>query len=284
LSAAKAPIKLPFLPLSLAALLLALSTFTLLYTYFDKTTASDRQQGSVELSDTVNQLSEVIANENRATDNGATATDAQVDDLVGVNEGISAALSSAENREGVREVSADWALLREGLVAFNQSMNNSNRQTGQQVKPEPVDSALVEPVTTVPDATVKKTSVSIPASILASMTGLATDFEAIRQRVIESTRAQPLIDLVNNTSNTWARVSSTNNDGLPGIIEQQKANADELLQLARVGTDESLFGYYTSNQINDYVQRLGNIQLPDSTIAAPAAAAATPEIPPEIIP
>jgi len=300
LSAAKAPIKLPFLPLSLAALLLALSTFTLLYTYFDKTTASDRQQGSVELSDTVNQLSEVIANENRATDNGATgngewiqsdqlaklvaSTDAQVDDLVGVNEGISAALSSAENREGVREVSADWALLREGLVAFNQSMNNSNRQTGQQVKPEPVDSALVEPVTTVPDATVKKTSVSIPASILASMTGLATDFEAIRQRVIESTRAQPLIDLVNNTSNTWARVSSTNNDGLPGIIEQQKANADELLQLARVGTDESLFGYYTSNQINDYVQRLGNIQLPDSTIAAPAAAAATPEIPPEIPP
>ncbi len=271
------------LPLILAltgSLLLLFGTGLLLLNQQGQSSNSARQQIARDVSETVDQLSVVVAPKNVVaqtiqksdSNNGwaqsdelarlIAAGDVQVKELV-ESYGVFNFLSLAPDAADASEVNADWKMLREGLLSFNRSMQTAAQEVSQAETQQPESVA-------VPDAASSSVT-EVPQSVQA----LASDFEQIRARIAEGTRAQSLIDLVNNSSGVWQQINNSNGIGLQALVSQQQIYADELLRLSMVGTDSSLFGYYTSNQIFQFVQRVKNIQLPvpalvdDSSVAKP---------------
>lgn len=250
---------------SLAALMLLLSIGLLVFVLPDRADTQAKQQSTVELSKTVSRLTGLV------TANGSSwaqsdelarliaAGDMQVQELR-QSTGVTGRILPTAKSSVVSEVSADWKLLREGLVAFNQS--------GQFTPPITATEATS---TSAPVA--QSNQVLVPSTDLAL---IAANFESVRARVLEGTRDQTLIELVNSTSLLWAGVNSAAIDAtaLTTLVSQQQAYARDLITLTKVGTDNSLYGYYTSQQIIDYAQAVEGIQL--VTVESPRAEASPP--------
>jgi len=218
------------------------------------------------LSETTEQLSLVVASgsdttqvENAAANNTKWAQSDQLARLVAAGDvqvkeliesyGALDRLSGYDDA-AAHEVNADWKMIREGLLSFNRSV-----QTVAQPEPQP---EIQQPVAQDPP------SIEVPESVLL----LAADFEQIRARVTEGTREQSLIDVVNNSSLMWTQIVSSDGVDLQALVAEQQSYADELLQLSGAGTGNSLYGYYTSEQILQFVQRVKDIQLPAPVLPA----------------
>ena len=268
--------QLPLYLVSLAAVSLLVGAVLLSLVQKGQSKNSARQQIARDLSITAEQLSVVVASgsgtANDSNGNTANSTNrstewAQSDKLaqlvaagdVQVKElddsySVFNFLSAESDSAVAREVNADWRLLREGLLSFNRSMQTTVQATQSKTQQTP---SLPAPVTPTPSFT------EVPKSIVA----LASEFEQIRARVTEGTREQPLIDLVNASSLVWTQIINNEGAGLRALVAEQQAYADELLRLSGVGTENSLYGFYTSDQIVNFVQRVKGIQLPATPVA-----------------
>jgi len=258
--------RLPLLLALLATLLLLTGIGLLLANQQVQSGNSDRQEVARELSETTEQLSLVVASgsdttqvENAAANNTKWAQSDQLARLVAAGDvqvkeliesyGALDRLSGYDDA-AAHEVNADWKMIREGLLSFNRSV-----QTVAQPEPQP---EIQQPVAQDPP------SIEVPESVLL----LAADFEQIRARVTEGTREQSLIDVVNNSSLMWTQIVSSDGVDLQALVAEQQSYADELLQLSGAGTGNSLYGYYTSEQILQFVQRVKDIQLPAPVLPA----------------
>jgi len=248
------PFRLPLVLASCAALLLVLSAGVLLFLLPGQTDNVERQQYALDLSETVSKVSTLVeSNQAEWSQSNELAKlvavgDTQVERLSDTN-GLFGFLSASTADSAAREINADWKLVRDGLLSYNS-------QNGLSKNPDvPADRLQAEksPV---------QVSTEVPVDLPDDLVALATGFEQIRARVAEGTRTQSLIDLVNNASLVWTQVINSRGIGLRALVAQQKTYAEELLQLSGVGTNSSLYGYYTSNQILDYIQRVRSIQLP----------------------
>jgi len=255
----KQPLRLPLLLASLATLLLLFSAGLLLFFLPGQTGTGERQQYALDLSKTASKISTLVessdpewAQSNELAQLVAVG-DTQVERLSDTI-GVFGMLSAGTDRSAAREVNADWKLVRDGLLSYNSQISLSK-----------TPNATADGLQTEQNSV--QTSTEVPDNLLA----LATGFEQIRARVAEGTRTQSLIDLVNNSSLVWTQISNSQGVGLGALVAQQKTYADELLRLSGIGTDSSLYGYYTSNQILDYIQRVQSIQLPADTVATTVA-------------
>lgn len=270
MSAARSLIRQPLLLASLAALLLLISTGLLLLSFLDGSNAANTRLSSQELANTVEQLTTVVSTDSAEwvqSDRLAqlvASADVQVSRLNGLHDGMSAYLTTAAGAASARAVNADWNLLRDGLLSFNQASLNQAESVADSVADSGAESVPVSEDTT--------DTVQVPRDILpAEVKTLAQDFETIGTSVIQGTRLQSLLDLVNDTSNNWQQINSDNVSDPAFLIAQQKDYADELLLLTGAGTESSLFGYYTSNQIIDYVQQVKNIRLIEQEVSPEAS-------------
>ena len=263
-------VRLPLLQAALAALLLLAGTGVLLVVLPGQSTNTERQRMAQGLSETAEQLTAVVAS---GSANGAANTewaqsdrlarlvaagDVQVAELVesyGVLNFLSATEATAAD-----EVNADWKMLREGLLSFNRSMLDAV-QSPQGTQDSPSIPLPQTPQAPQPQAQTPQIQTQVPQSVRL----LAADFAEIRSRVTEGTRVQPLIDLVDRSSLLWAQIVNSTGADLQVLITEQQINADELLRLSAAGTGSSLYGYYTSDLILNFVQRVKDIQLPAST-------------------
>ena len=267
-------LKLPVWLASLGVLLLLFGVFLLLANQQHQSSNSARQQIALELSDTIEELTAVVTSDSNVVElspeSGGRDTsgewaysdrlarlvatgDVQVKELVESHGDLNLLLLQS-NKTVASEIGADWKLLREGLVSFNRAMQAAPQvQTQPEAQPEPeTQPSSSTPAEAIPSIT------EVPQSVKV----LASDFEQIRARVNEGTRSQPLLSLVNNSSLLWEEISNSQGVGLQALVAEQQSYADELLRLSGIGTDRSLFGFYTSDQILNFVQRVKNIQLP----------------------
>ncbi len=277
MSVAKHPIRLPLLPASLAAFLLLLGTGLLFFSLFKESHSANTRQSTAELASTVDQLARVVNVDSTQwvhSDQLAqlvASADTQINRLDHLNDSFFAWSWSGNKVASVRNVGADWKLLREGLLSFNKAnidqailnQANLNQTSTEQINPNqpenPAPAASPSPAIDAGAGLVESVQIIIPSDFAKQSIALAKNFEVIRESVKDSTRRQALIDLVEVTSATWTQINSSNAEALVGLLELQQEYADELLQLSGAGTQQSLFGYYNSNQIVDYVQGVKSI-------------------------
>ena len=274
------PIRFPVLPVTVALSLLLLGIGLFLLSFVQQSTALKNQQGAQALADSVRQLSSMMNTDNAdwvQSDELAqlvVSTDVQINTLAELNDGFFTFLSPQANLNAAREVSADWKLLREGLLVLNQASREQQRQrtlaetTPPETQPETPPEILVKTEsdqttvvldTRAADAKTNTLKTPVPQEVLL----LAQDYSAISSNVIQGTRTPALIDLIALASDRWAQIENGQADALPALLALQQDYAEELLQLSGAGTQNALFGYYISNQIIDYAQRVKNIQLTD---------------------
>lgn len=269
MNTAKTAIRLPLLPASLAAFLLLLSTALLLFSVFNESNRVRTGYTAMELKSTVDQLSEVVKTESSDWVQGdqlaqlVASADTQVDQLDQAGDGYLSIFWSDSKAASVRNVSADWKLVREGLLSFNQA--NDSQATVNQVSVDHVPVAESKRPSNQPTTT-QSVQITVPADFPNQSAALAQSFEAIRVSIIEGTRLQSLIDLVESTAANWQQINSPDTRSLAELVTGQQDLADELLQLTGAGTDKALFGYYTSNQIVDYVQRIKAVTLLEQVV------------------
>jgi len=278
LSTATNPTRSPVLPVTFAALLLILGIGLLLLSFVQQSNASKNQQRAHQLADTVDQLSSIINTDNTdwvQSDQLAqlvVITDVQVSTLTESNDGIFAFLSPVAKIDAAREVSADWKQLREGLLVLNQASREQQSRIDltetETTEPETPPEILVKTesaqTTVVLDTrTAEAKANSLKTPLPQEVVVLSQDYATLSSSVIQGTRMPAMLDLIAASSENWEQINNSQSEALPALIAQQQNYAEELLRLSGAGTQNSLFGYYISNQITDYAQRLKNIQLPD---------------------
>ena len=255
LSKARPLVRLPIIPASLAALLLVLSGALLLFGFFEQSNHVRKQQSSLDIASTVDRLSTVVNAESTEwvqSDKLAqlvASADVQVARLAELSDG---SYTFNNPHDSVREVGADWTLVREALLA----LNNAGRDQNNKAAP---DLVLESPVKT---ESLKVASAPARKKLVQpEITELAQAFKTIQTSVTEGTRDQLLLDLVNVAASDWQPVLSGQVESVETTVAQQKKHAETLLRLSGAGTDNSLFGYYTANSIVDYAQRVKAISL-----------------------
>ncbi len=266
LSVMNSPIRLPLPAVVVATIVLLASICLLTFDALDQYSAVDHSQNAALLDTSVRQLSDFIDNNDPLLSEPlapmVASIDVQVDALTTKNNSV-VALLTLRATEVVREVSADWKLLRKELLA----VESASLSESSQAKAENTDglrAALTEQVI----VAAKPVDAENLQTLFIEVDTLAQSFEVIQTSINEGTRLTPLIDLVNLIAQTWRQANSANIELIDPLIEDQKRYADELLLLTGVSGQSALFGYYTSNQIIEYVQRVNALTVPESSVVS----------------
>lgn len=231
---------------SLAALLFSL--FLLISILNWQSQSATRVQLSGDYSETLTNL-ERLLQANASSDQLAKVValgDVQTSKLHG--SGLSWFKSSAMQK-ATKELDIDWLTLRTELLKLNAS------------------------VASVPVAKVETVTRELPENAQSVSTDLvqqlASDYDTLFLRLFEGTQSSSVRQLATDISAMWSRAAAQSYKTVDQAeLQLHTQRAQELIDITRVNTDQSLFGYQISNQINAYANRLGTAML-DTPVPIP---------------